>query len=154
MFQSLWSGFKHSSMKNLFYLIKQDIALLLLRISVGLSMFIAHGLPKFNKLAESTDDIKFYDFARIGAEYTLTIAVFTELICSGFLVLGFFTRTSALFLTATMTIAFFLVHYGDPFSKKEMAFLYLIIYVILLILGPGKFSVDYFVGRFKKAKAK
>jgi putative oxidoreductase len=41
-----------------------------------------------------------------------------------------------------MGVAGFVYHSGDDFGSKEKAFLYFTVYIVLLILGPGKFSLD------------
>ncbi len=45
-------------------------------------------------------------------------------------------------LTGLFTVAFFMVHAGDPFGKKELAFVYLVIFTALALTGPGRFSLD------------
>jgi putative oxidoreductase len=42
-----------------------------------------------------------------------------------------------------MGVAFFIVHNGVPLSDKEMALIYLIIFVCSFISGPGRYSVDH-----------
>jgi len=122
--------------------IGKDAGILVLRVSFGLTMLLAHGLPKLQKLTSGESEVKFYDFMGLGAEVSLTLAVFAELICSGLLTIGWFTRLSLIPLIFTMAIAFFSVHGSDPFKQKEMAFLYLIAFIALFLTGAGKFSVD------------
>jgi putative oxidoreductase len=49
-----------------------------------------------------------------------------------------------------MLVAAFIAHGDDPFGKKEMALLYIVVYVFLLFAGSGKFSVDYLISRESK----
>jgi putative oxidoreductase len=42
----------------------------------------------------------------------------------------------------TLCIAFFIIHSGDPLSAKEPALMYLTIFCLLYITGPGKYSID------------
>jgi len=46
----------------------------------------------------------------------------------------------------TMVVAFFVIHANDVFAVKELAFIYLVVFVLMYIAGPGKFSIDYFIG--------
>lgn len=46
----------------------------------------------------------------------------------------------------TMIVAFFIVHANDAFTVKELAFIYLIVFIIMYIAGPGKFSIDHIIG--------
>ena len=41
-----------------------------------------------------------------------------------------------------MILSFFVIHGNDPFSLKELAFVYLVIFILMYIAGPGKFSLD------------
>ncbi|MEL7589185.1 MAG: DoxX family protein [Prolixibacteraceae bacterium] len=118
----------------------QDLWLLILRVGIGASM-LTHGIPKLQMLMAG-GDIAFADPFGIGDFWTLVLAVFAEVFCSGLLILGFLTRLAAVPLSVTMGVAFFMIHSADPFGKKEMALLYLLIYLTLLVLGGGNFSLD------------
>ena len=60
---------------------------------------------------------------------------------------GFLYRLSMIPMIFTMIIAAFVVHANDPFSAKEMALLYLFIFIIMYIIGPGSIAADYFFAR-------
>jgi len=49
-----------------------------------------------------------------------------------------------------MFVAAFVFHANDPFSSKEMAILYLLIYLTLLFTGSGKISVDYLIQKMNR----
>jgi len=42
----------------------------------------------------------------------------------------------------TMVVAAFIVHGADPLQKKELALVYLIMFLAIALLGPGKYSID------------
>lgn len=126
-----------------------SVALLLLRIVVGCFM-MTHGIMKYKILMEGG---VFANPIGIGSAASLWLAVFAELVCSALLIIGFATRIVAIPLIVTMVIAIFVVHTGQPFANKEMAGLYLIIYVVLLITGSGKYSVDGMINRKKKRRS-
>lgn len=54
----------------------------------------------------------------------------------------------------TMCVAFFIVHANDVFAVKEMAFIYLTVFVVMYIAGPGRFAVDYMIGNKLSRKSK
>ena len=116
------------------------IALLLLRVGIG-SLMLVHGVPKMGGLF-SGGDIQFPSIFGLGATLSLCLAVFAEVICSIFLIVGLGTRLAAVPLIITMLVAVFYIHGNDPFIKQEMGIHYLLAYVLLLITGPGKFSLD------------
>lgn len=41
-----------------------------------------------------------------------------------------------------MGTAFLVFHAEDPFGEKELALLYLSAFTVLLVTGPGRFSID------------
>ena len=118
-----------------------SFVLLFLRIAVS-GFMLTHGYPKLLRLF-GEEQVKFSDPFGIGAVATLALAVFAEFFCSVFLILGFATRFCCLMLAITMAVAAFHAHGGDPFSTKEKALLFLIIYLTLLFLGAGKYSIDH-----------
>ena len=69
-------------------------------------------------------------------------------------IIGFLYRLAMIPMIFTMVIAFFVIHANDVFAMKELALVYLIIFVLMYISGPGKYSVDYVIGRQLKNKRK
>lgn len=121
------------------------IALLLLRVAIG-GLMLMHGLGKLTMLL-GNDPILFADPLGIGLTTSLVLAVFAEVLCSVFLIFGIATRISAIPLIVTMLIAAFLVHGNDDFAVQELAIVYLVIYVVIAIVGAGKYSVDNWLGK-------
>ena len=42
----------------------------------------------------------------------------------------------------TMCVALFVVHGDDPFAVKELAAIYLSVFVLMYISGPGNYALD------------
>ena len=105
------------------------------------AFMLTHGWPKLMRLL-SQEEISFPDPLGLGVMVSLALAVFAEVICSLFVIAGIATRLAVIPQIITMVVAIFIVHAGHSFAKKEMALLYLIGYITLLILGSGKYSVD------------
>lgn len=117
----------------------KDWAALLLRI-VGGGFMLTHGIPKFMKVING--DFGFGNPIGIGEEASLILTVLAEFVCAILILVGYKTRWAAIPLIITMLVAAFIVHGSDPFGKKEMALIYLIIYSAIYALGPGKYSID------------
>ena len=119
-----------------------SLALLMLRAWLGLTLMLNHGLSKltgFSTLAPG-----FPDPLGVGHSASLALVVFAEVCASALLILGLLTRFDALVLMVNMSVAFCVAHKGalsGPHSG-ELAFIYLAGYVMLLIAGPGRISVD------------
>lgn len=139
--------------KNLFfnpgkYPENVSIALLLLRIVIGVFM-LTHGIGKFETLF-SGEPIKFADPIGVGPTASLALTVFAEVLCSILIILGLATRFAAIPLLITMLVAAFVIHLDDGFKKQEFALLYAVIYTTILLIGAGKYSLDYVVFRGRK----
>jgi len=130
-----------------------NFALLGLRLWIGLMMLVQHGVDKlknFNDLAPN-----FPDPLGIGHSASLALAVFAEFFASLLVIFGLVTRGGALVLAIDMMVAFVSVHRGALSGNHsgELAFMYLMGYVTLLLAGPGLFSVDKLVfGKSKKVQ--
>lgn len=120
-----------------------DLTLLLMRIGVG-ALMLSHGAGKILKLF-GDEPIKFSDPLGVGVTASLTMAVFAEVFCSILLIFGFATRLTVIPLIITMLVAVLLIHTHDPFPKKELPLLYIIIYLSIGIFGAGKYSVDNWI---------
>ena len=117
-----------------------NIALLILRVVFAGSMLYGHGLGKLNKLIQG--DLSFANPIGVGEAPTLILAVFSEFLAPIFIIFGYKTKFFSFFPAATMFIAAFVVHWGDPFGRVEKALLFLTVFVILMMTGPGKYSID------------
>jgi len=121
-----------------------DTGLLILRIMAGAAM-ITHGWPKFQNVING--NFQFGDPIGLGVETSLVLAAFAEFICSLLVIAGFFTRLATIPLIINMSVAFFIAHSADDFGVKEKAFLYLGMFIVLLLTGPGKYSIDKQMGK-------
>jgi putative oxidoreductase len=124
-----------------------NTALLILRFFVAAFM-LTHGLPKLMNMMAGTS--KFGDPIGLGKDLSLGLTVFAEFVCSILILLGLATRLALIPLIIAMLVAAFVAHAGDPFGKKEMALLYLLVYITLFITGPGKYSIDNALGKNRR----
>jgi putative oxidoreductase len=120
-----------------------NLCLLIVRVAVSAIMLV-HGLPKLNRFF-SGEEIKFSDPFGFGPAVSLGLAVFAEVVCAIFIILGLGTRLAAIPLIITMAVAAFYAHANDPFPTKEKAILFLLIFVTLLVFGSGRYSIDRLV---------
>jgi len=119
--------------------LQTNLGLAILRIAPS-AMMLTHGIPKFQKLIGG--DFEFGDPIGIGASPSLFLTVIGEFVCPILIILGFKTRWAAIPAAITMLVAAFVVHSADDFGTKEKALMYLVFFVTIALLGPGKFSID------------
>jgi len=122
-----------------------NFSMLLLRVVFGLLMIMKHGYDKMINF--STLETKFYSFMGVGPKFSLVLSIFAEVLCSLFLVLGLFTRLATIPLIITMLVAVFGFNAGKPLVDSEAAISYLIAFIVLLMCGPGKISVDGMINK-------
>ena len=131
-------------MKNLFFLrsVKgyyTDITLLIFRVVLSLSL-MTHGYSKFIRLLEGNIWGRTHLF--FNEEISLALIAFAEFICPIFVAIGLWTRLFTLPVIYAFVVIVFDVHIDDPFSKMEKGILFLVSYLVVFMLGPGKLSVD------------
>jgi len=120
------------------------IGTLLLRLGAG-GLMMAHGFDKLVHFSENA--ARFPDPLHVGHVTSLALVVFAEFFCAAFVVAGLFTRLACVPLIITMAVACFVAHKGQVFGDGESSALYLCCYLALLFLGPGKASLDRFIGK-------
>ena len=123
-----------------------DLGLLVLRVGIGI-VFIFHGFPKLIGGVETWTHVG-STMSMIGINFAPAfwgfMAAFAEAIGGVFIILGLMHRPAALMLVFTMIVALIMhITSGDPFGIYSNALKALIVFVALLITGPGKYSVDY-----------
>lgn len=120
-----------------------SLFLLAMRVFIGM-LFMMHGLDKavnFNILVGN-----FPDPFGIGPFATLLLVVFTELFCAIFFIFGLLYRIIMIPMIIAMAVAFFVIHHSDM-TQGELAFLYFVIFILMYIAGPGRFSLDALIGK-------
>lgn len=117
--------------------------LLALRLFFGF-LFLMHGIDKlanFEVLSYS-----FPDPLGMGSHLSLVLVILAEVFCALTFIGGFLFRFSLLPMLFAMFIAFFYAH-GGSIADGELAFIYLGVFLLLLVTGPGRYSADYLIYR-------
>lgn len=126
-----------------------SLLILLVRVFFGV-LFFTHGLDKmmnFNSLVDTYPDVLGF-----GSYMTLMVSIFCEFCCSLFLIAGLLVRVMTIPMIIAMGVAFFDVH-DAMMPEGELALIYFIMFTLLFLTGPGKFSIDYLIDtKFHKEK--
>ncbi len=121
-----------------------NIGTFVLRAALGLLMCFNHGFDKVKNFNESAPT--FFDPFHIGHKWSLMLCIFAELFAAMLLALGLFSRIAAFILVINMAVAVYAIHHS-PIKQSEEAIIYLAGFFILLLIGPGKYSVDGMSGK-------
>lgn len=121
------------------------LGLFIIRVGLG-AMMILHGYPKlmggpekWAKLGKAMADLGI-DFA---PEFWGFMAAFAEGVGGLLLILGFLFRPATILLLITMLVAAFKhLNAGDTVLDSSHAIELGIVFLGLIFLGPGKYSVD------------
>lgn len=128
-----------------------SLGLLALRVMTGLMMLFGHGIPKIRGfdaiLKKGFYEPDFFPLSMLPPQVNLGLITGAEVVASSLIILGLMTRPAAFILGFAMTVAAFGVHGSDLwFSKggpsKELALLYLIPCIAIILSGAGSYSLD------------
>ena len=126
-----------------------NLATLAIRVIFGLILCYFYGFEKIKNFSHL--QYVFPDPFHISHRISLALVIFAELLCGLLLALGFLTRFAALVLVISMCVAEFFAHKGHVAMVNgmphEQAYLYLAAFFAILMVGPGRISVDGAMGK-------
>ncbi len=118
-----------------------DFALLVLRVWIGFSLFMQHGLFKFVHFSQMWGH--FPDPLHLGAGFSLIFSTLSDGVCSVLVAFGIATRAAALIVAIDVFVVLSVLHHftfspGDG----ELVYLYLGGMLTIILAGGGKYSLD------------
>ena len=128
----------------------RDVGLLFLRVSAALFLLWVHGLPKLLNYAVELQRIE--DPFHLGANLTLMLAIFAEVLCPLLIVAGVLVRLACLPVLFVLLVALLIVHPQWSLAEGQFGWLLLILFTSILIAGPGPLAFNHrFSGAFRYA---
>ena len=106
---------------------------------------LRHGYKKFDDL-----DGTILFVGKVFNSYTTVLAIlliFAEFFCAFLLIIGLFTRLACVPLIIAMLVVTIKFYHNDFVNEGETASLYLGCYIAILLLGPGRISIDSMIGK-------
>ena len=76
---------------------------------------------------------------------SVNLAIFGELVCSIGFITGCLFKFALIAMIVNMLVAIKVDSMSKKFSVMELALLYLFIFLIMFVAGPGLFAIDYFI---------
>jgi putative oxidoreductase len=116
-----------------------DAGLFFLRLTGCLLLLHVHGLPKVFHFSEELTRIE--DPFGLGPYMSLLPAIFAEVVCPLFILLGVFTRLACLPIIGVLLVAMVFVHPNWSIAEGQFGWLLLIIFTTLALTGPGRWRL-------------
>lgn len=121
-----------------------NIGIFVLRVGFS-ALIIPHGYDKLVHFASYKK--QFINFLGMGSDVSLALIIFAEFFCALFLLVGLFSRLMTIPLIIAMFVAVWKAHNLDVFGEGEHAAMYAIGFFTILMVGPGKASIDGMIGK-------
>ena len=123
-----------------------ETSYLILRFTFGIMMCYYHGWSKllsdtsrWERLGNTLTKWIGFDALKIPLGF---MAAFSESICALFIAIGLLTRPAAFLLGITMLVASSKKLSEAGVDGSELPILFLILSLVILLRGPGKYSLD------------
>lgn len=117
-----------------------NAGLFFLRLTGCLLLMHVHGLPKVFYFSEELTHIE--DPFGLGPLMSLLPAIFAEVICPIFILIGVFTRIACLPIIGVLLVAMVFVHPEWSIAEGQFGWMILIIFTTLAITGPGEWRIN------------
>ena len=120
--------------------IRMGAGLLFLRVFAAIALLRTHGLPKLLDIEGTMAHIP--DPMGLGQTFSAYYAIFANVLCAILVMFGLFTRWAAFAIISITLSGLLIVHAADPAKVQDTPLMYSIVFITLVVLGSGKYSVD------------
>lgn len=134
-----------------------DAGHLLLRLFIGVALctIFEKLLPRLGVWGPPSWFVQ--DVADMGFAFPLLFAwaaVLSEFVGGVLLIVGLATRPAAFLIAVTTGVAAFVEHRGDIAGEGLLAFTFFVLSVVLILIGPGRWSADGVLQRLRVNKTR
>ncbi|AIY13964.1 MULTISPECIES: DoxX family protein [Cellulophaga] len=116
------------------------VALLFFRVFIALELMIVHGFKKIGIGVNSPEVVP--NPLGLPENSNELIAILANLGFPIFIIVGFCTRVATLPILCVTLIGLVVVHVHDSLLIKDVPFMYSVVFLFLLVVGPGNYSID------------
>ena len=120
-----------------------DVIILSFRVLLSTQMIYAHGLKKIGVGVEEAEKIP--NPLHLPEIINSIVAISANIFFPILVILGLFMRLAILPIIAVTLTGYFILHLHDPALVKDAPFMYSLSYLLLLYLGSGRYSLDYYI---------
>jgi putative oxidoreductase len=115
----------------------------LFRIFVSLELIVVHGFKKLGIGVSAAEQIP--NPLHLPETINTLFAISANIFFPFFVIIGFCTRVATLPILAVTLTGYFVLHWNDAALIRDTPFMYSIVYLLILIIGPGKYSIDNYI---------
>ncbi|KIC95022.1 DoxX family protein [Flavihumibacter solisilvae] len=119
--------------------------LLVFRILLSLELIVVHGLKKVGLCGCEKEQIP--NPLHFPEAFNNLFAIAANLVFPLFVIAGLFTRLTILPVLAVTLTGYFVLHWSDPLIIRDMPYMYSLSFLLLLVSGPGKYSIDNLINK-------
>jgi len=117
--------------------------LLLFRVAASAELIAAHGLKKIGVGVAEAETVP--NPLHLPEAFNQAFATAANLVFPLFVILGLLTRLATLPVLAVTLTGFLVVHLHDPILIRDTPYIYSVVFLLILAMGPGKYSLDNYI---------
>jgi putative oxidoreductase len=121
------------------------LAMFAFRVLVSVQLMTTHGLKKLGIGVEQAEVVP--NPLGLPEQLNSLFATSANLFFPVLVIVGLFTRLATLPVLAVTMTGYFILHWNDSLPEKDMPFMYSLSFLLILLFGPGKFSIDYLINK-------
>ena len=123
-----------------------NATILFFRIAVSMEIIFVHGLKKLGIGAAAAEKVP--NPLHLPEIFNFAFAISANIFFPFLVLIGLCTRLATLPTLAVTLTGYFVLHWNDAALVRDTPFIYSVIFLFILLMGPGKYSIDNFL--FKK----
>ncbi|WP_286752978.1 MULTISPECIES: DoxX family protein [Sphingobacterium] len=126
-----------------------NVAILIFRLLLAWELLTVHGLKKIQKGPQAEAE-HIPNPLQLPEKLNAAVAQFADTIVPFFIALGLLGRLAILPTIGVTAVGYFVVHRRDSNEVRDIPFMYTLCLLLLLLTGPGSYSIDHYIYHFLK----
>lgn len=122
-----------------------NTTMLFFRVAASLEMIFVHGFKKLGIGVAAAEKVP--NPLHLPESFNYAFAVSANLFFPFLVLIGLCTRMATLPILAVTLTGYFILHWHDAALIRDTPFIYGIIFLLILFLGPGKYSIDNYISK-------
>jgi len=120
-----------------------NTTMLFFRSAVSLEIIFVHGFKKLGICGADAEKVP--NPLHLPEVFNYAFAVSANIFFPFLVFIGLCTRLATLPTLAVTLTGYFVLHWSDAALVRDTPFIYSIIFLFILLMGPGKYSVDNYI---------